>query len=143
MATVNINEAGKKELAEAEDIGSVLAERILEHRQKNGSFTEKGDLLEVKGIGENRLNQIQEKNEIIVERSSPGFQTVVGSNESRDLCPAIQDCPFYLEEYCQQSYEECARYRIVLSDLDSNEYLFPNLLPTDHEKADRILEENG
>ena len=51
-ATVNINTATAEQLASLPGIGPKTAERILEYRQKNGSFKKIEELMNVKGIGE-------------------------------------------------------------------------------------------
>ncbi|MDQ3991125.1 MAG: helix-hairpin-helix domain-containing protein [Actinomycetota bacterium] len=57
-AKINVNAASPQELEELPGIGPVLAERIYDHREKNGPFTRPEDLLEVSGIGEKRLEAI-------------------------------------------------------------------------------------
>ena len=51
---VNINLAGKEELAELPGIGEVLAERIIAYRTENGPFRAKDELMDVDGIGEGK-----------------------------------------------------------------------------------------
>jgi competence protein ComEA len=51
-STVNINTATAEQLAALPGIGPKTAERILEYRQKNGSFKKIEELMNVKGIGE-------------------------------------------------------------------------------------------
>ena len=58
---VNINTASVQELVELPNIGPVLAERIVQHRNQNGSFHSKKDLLKVKGIGTSILSKISNK----------------------------------------------------------------------------------
>lgn len=48
---VNLNNATAEELASLPLIKHDLAERIIEHRKTRGSFKEKNELLEVKGVG--------------------------------------------------------------------------------------------
>lgn len=56
---ININEAGEEELQELPGIGPAFAERIIEWREENGEFTSKEQLIEVRGIGERRLEVIK------------------------------------------------------------------------------------
>ncbi len=48
---ININTATVKELVKLKGIGRIIAERIIQYRQKNGEFKTVKDLLNVKGIG--------------------------------------------------------------------------------------------
>ena len=49
---VNINTATQTQLESLPGLGPKVAARILEYRQKNGSFKKVEDLMNVKGIGE-------------------------------------------------------------------------------------------
>ena len=49
---VNLNTATQQQLESLPGIGPRAAERILEYRQKNGSFKKIEELMNVKGIGE-------------------------------------------------------------------------------------------
>jgi competence protein ComEA len=51
-ALVNINTATQAQLESLPGLGPKVAERILEYRQKNGTFKKVEDLMNVKGIGE-------------------------------------------------------------------------------------------
>jgi len=55
---VNINTAPVYELVTLPGIGDMLAQRIVEYRSANGPFTSVTGLLNVEGIGENKLEQI-------------------------------------------------------------------------------------
>lgn len=55
---VNINQAGAVQLRTLPGIGPAYAKRIIEWREKNGPFTSKQQLLEIKGIGEKRLENM-------------------------------------------------------------------------------------
>ncbi|MFP4466098.1 MAG: ComEA family DNA-binding protein [Candidatus Goldiibacteriota bacterium] len=48
---ININTADAGEIMKLPGIGPVYAKRIIEFREKEGSFREKKDLIKVKGIG--------------------------------------------------------------------------------------------
>lgn len=56
---LNINTASVNGLMTLPGIGSVLAQRIVEYRQTNGPFQAITDLLNVKGIGESTLYEIE------------------------------------------------------------------------------------
>lgn len=63
-ALVNINRANVEELETIRGIGPVLAQRIIQYRQDNGQFNRVDDLVQVKGIGEAKLEKI--KNQVTV-----------------------------------------------------------------------------
>lgn len=56
---VNINMATREQLQVLPGIGPAYAGRIVEWRKENGSFTAKDQLIEIKGIGEKRLEKIK------------------------------------------------------------------------------------
>lgn len=56
---VNINTAGKEELTILPGIGDVLAERIVEYRRNYGNIKDVEDLLNIKGIGKKKLENIE------------------------------------------------------------------------------------
>ncbi|HOJ93181.1 MAG TPA: ComEA family DNA-binding protein [Dictyoglomaceae bacterium] len=58
---ININLASKAELETLPGIGPILAERIIQYREENGNFSSLSDLLEVKGIGEKKIEKIKDK----------------------------------------------------------------------------------
>ncbi len=49
---ININTANEQELQQLEGVGPVLARRIVEYREQNGSFQQLEELKNVKGIGD-------------------------------------------------------------------------------------------
>jgi competence ComEA-like helix-hairpin-helix protein len=55
---VRINEAGPSDLTFLPRIGPVLAERIIEDRERNGPFQTASDLTRVKGIGPSTVRQL-------------------------------------------------------------------------------------
>lgn len=55
---ININTANAEELQTLPGIGPAYAERIIEWREEFGEFTSFEQLLEIRGIGEKRLEQI-------------------------------------------------------------------------------------
>lgn len=57
---VDINSADVQELIELPGIGEKLAERILEYRAANGSFSNVDELLNVSGIGQQKLDAIRD-----------------------------------------------------------------------------------
>lgn len=57
-ALMDINTASAADLATLPGIGSVLAQRIVDYRVANGSFTSIQELLNIEDIGEKRLADI-------------------------------------------------------------------------------------
>jgi len=62
---VNINTADKAALSSLPGVGPVIADRIIEYREKNEPFKNKEDITKVKGIGEKTFQKI--KDLIVVE----------------------------------------------------------------------------
>lgn len=58
---VNINTASLEELCTLDGIGEVIAGRIIEYREENGPFTSVDELINVKGIGEKKLEDIRDR----------------------------------------------------------------------------------
>ncbi|HSD63030.1 MAG TPA: helix-hairpin-helix domain-containing protein [Ignavibacteriaceae bacterium] len=59
IKSININTAGLNDLVKLPGIGDKTAEKIIALREKKGGFKKLNELLEVKGIGETRLNNIE------------------------------------------------------------------------------------
>jgi len=55
---LNINTASVQELTALNGIGEVLAQRIVEYREKNGPYHDTSALLNISGIGPTKLNDI-------------------------------------------------------------------------------------
>ena len=56
---INLNTATADQLTAVPGIGEKLAARIVEHRQKNGSFKSVQELMNVKGVGEKSLGKLE------------------------------------------------------------------------------------
>jgi len=56
---VNINQATAEQLANLPRVGAKAAQRIVDHRKAKGSFARIEDLMEVKGFGEKRFEQLR------------------------------------------------------------------------------------
>jgi competence protein ComEA len=52
---ININSASVEKLTELKGIGAAYAQRIVEYREKHGSFKKPEDILKVQGIGAKTL----------------------------------------------------------------------------------------
>ncbi len=57
-AIINLNAATAEQLQTLPGIGPVLSARIITYREKNGGFTTIGELMNVSGIGEKKLEEI-------------------------------------------------------------------------------------
>ena len=58
---IDLNVAGASELEELSGVGPAIAQRIIDHREKNGPFRSVDDLLEVSGIGPATLEKIRDQ----------------------------------------------------------------------------------
>ena len=56
---INLNTATAEQLTAVPGIGEKLAARIVEHRQKNGSFKSVQELMNVRGVGEKSLGKLE------------------------------------------------------------------------------------
>ena len=57
---VNINTADKEILSSLPGVGPVIADRIIENREKNGPFKNKEEITKIKGIGEKTFQKIKD-----------------------------------------------------------------------------------
>ncbi|MGY3517637.1 helix-hairpin-helix domain-containing protein [Micromonospora sp. PTRAS2] len=57
---INLNTATLAQLDTLPGVGPVLAQRILDHRDRTGGFRSVGDLRQVEGIGDSRYEQLKE-----------------------------------------------------------------------------------
>jgi len=55
---VNINTADASQLSYLPRVGAKAAQRILDYRAQHGAFHKTSDLMQVKGFGEKRFNQV-------------------------------------------------------------------------------------
>jgi len=58
-AKVNLNTASVEQLATLPGVGPKLAARIVEYRQKSGTFRSTQELINVKGVGEKSFAKIE------------------------------------------------------------------------------------
>lgn len=66
-APLNLNTATLEQLETLPGIGRSTAQRILEHRQKNGSFKKIEELMNVKGIGEKAFLKLKPMITVVVK----------------------------------------------------------------------------
>jgi competence protein ComEA len=58
---ININTASKEQLMTLPGIGEKVAGRIIEYREKNGSFSKTEDIMKISGIKEKLFSKIRDK----------------------------------------------------------------------------------
>jgi len=58
---VDINRADMEKLITLDGIGESTANKIIEYRNKNGSFIQKEEIMFINGIGESKFNKIKDK----------------------------------------------------------------------------------
>ena len=61
---ININSATKEELKTIPGIGDVMAQKIIDYREQNGSFSSVEDLKNIDRIGDKTLEKIKDKVDI-------------------------------------------------------------------------------
>lgn len=66
---ININKATVKELVKLKKVGTKVAEKIVEYREKNGPFAKPEDIMKVSGIGK----KIFELNKDMISVSTPWY----------------------------------------------------------------------
>ena len=71
-APVNLNTATQAQLETLPGVGAKAAQRILEYRQKNGSFKKVEDLMNVKGIGEKAFLKLKPLLTVAHKADAPG-----------------------------------------------------------------------
>lgn len=61
MSVTDLNSAGKEELITLPAVGEVLAQRILEYRGLNGSFTSWDEVKKIDGIGDSTIEKLRKE----------------------------------------------------------------------------------
>ena len=67
---INLNTANAAELEKLPGVGPAMAARILEYRQKNGSFKKIEELMNVKGIGEKTFLKLKPLITVTTQKSN-------------------------------------------------------------------------
>jgi competence protein ComEA len=73
-APINLNTASVAQLETLPGIGKSTAERILEYRQKNGSFKKVEDLMNVRGVGEKSFLKLKPLITVAPAKGEPAGQ---------------------------------------------------------------------
>jgi competence protein ComEA len=71
-APVNLNTATQAQLETLPGIGAATAKRILEYRQKSGSFKKIEELMNVKGIGEKSFLKLKPHVTVAADKAGQG-----------------------------------------------------------------------
>jgi competence protein ComEA len=71
-APVNLNTATQAQLETLPGIGAATAKRILEYRQKSGSFKKVEELMNVKGIGEKSFLKLKPHVTVAADKAGQG-----------------------------------------------------------------------
>ena len=64
FAKVDINKASVQELETLSGIGAAKAAAIVKYREEHGNFMKKGDLVQVKGVGDKIVEKISDDIEV-------------------------------------------------------------------------------
>jgi len=73
-APINLNTASVAQHETLPGIGKATAERILEYRQKNGSFKKVEDLMNVRGVGEKSFLKLKPLVTVTAPKGEPAGQ---------------------------------------------------------------------
>lgn len=109
---VNLNTAGKYLLKNVSGIGEKLAERIVEYRKMNGAFTNRNQLLKVKGLGKKAFEQ------------SAGFLRIKNGNNPLDATGIHPEAYVLVEKMA-------THLGVSVNDFIGNENVLQSINPND------------
>lgn len=128
---LNINLASQKDLEELPEIGPVLAQRIIEHREKYGPFSRIDDIQDIYRIGEKTFEELKDK--VTVEEPPVIVSTTKKEAILETLTPKEPDAKTFLQ--MADNYYTNKMYDQALEEYQKVIAKFPNSSEAEEAKA--------